>query len=173
MNYFYKGIINFNNYTKQNEKYLQREIENFFSKHLKRIRFTHRHLTSSKYKKGIPDGILYYKNKQCIFELKYTLSSGYDYNKQLVQALCYYLLNPKSKVIVIASEKYFDYLKIDENLEIINKYKDKLLTYLEAFSPRTVADNVKINDEFIIHKNVVNKDINLRNIMNNIFNNDK
>ncbi len=173
MNYFYKGIISFNSKTKQNEKLLQIEFESFFKKHLKRIKFTHKHLTSSKYKKGIPDGILYYKNKHCIFELKYTLAYGYDYQKQIVQGLCYYLLNPTNKIIIIASEKYFDYINVDENLEIINKYKDKLLLFLENFSPRTIADNFKIDDKFVVHQNSINESINLRDIMNNIFNNGK
>lgn len=170
MNHFYKGIINFNSKTNKKEKDLQKEIESYFKKYLKRIKFTHKHLTSTKYKTGIPDGILYYKMSRCLFELKYTHSSGYNYKRQLIQGICYYLLDPSSKVIILASEKYFDYIKVDENLGVINKYKDKLLSYLKDFSPRVVADNVEINDEFIIHRNIVNEEINLKEIINRIFN---
>ena len=173
MNYFYKGILNFNSISKKNEKSLQKEIENYFNKHLKKIRFTHKQLSSKGYKTGIPDGILYYKLKKCIFELKYTLAYGYDYKKQIIQAICYYLLDPSNKTIIIASEKYFDYLYINENIDIINKYKERLLIYLQDFSPRTIADNIVINEDFIIHKNKINKEINIKQIINNIFINGK
>lgn len=165
----YKGILNFNSKTKKNETILQLELENIIKDCVGYFNFKHDKIAKLNSRTGVPDGIMYLKNTKAAFELKYTLSSKYNYGSQLTQVLCYYLLDTSFKVLFLVSEHYFDYLFIDENIEAINEFKSKYEKDLYTYSPRTIADNVHSNPNmFKIYKNVLDENFDLKTILEQI-----
>lgn len=165
----YKGILNFNSRIKKNETNLQLELESIITECVGSLNFAHYRISKFNSKNGIPDGIIYLNNTKAAFELKYTLSSKYSYNSQLTQVLCYYLLDNSFKVLFLVSENYFDYLFIDENVEIIESFRNKYEKDLLTYSPRTIADNVYTNaNQFNIHKNKLDEHFDLKSVLEKI-----
>lgn len=133
--------------------------------------------------KGVTDGLIRFKfdddNKFKFFgiqECKRSIkrnSAAYKY--QINQALLYFvqMMQENCKVLIINSVNYFDYILIDENIDIINKFKQDLKDLLKLESPSKACKKcnfINLHDLNIHTCDVPNK-VEIDKIMLNIYRN--
>lgn len=172
--------MNSNNYIfiNQNdklEKSIQERIDNILVGVVGKLNYySNYEIKRSGFNGGFIDSYMRLPKFNCGVEIKCTKSRGFEYDKQLTQALAYHILDPSLKVLILASEKYFDYIIVSENKAVIKKYCKKYRRLLqkggeEDFTPRTLGETHRTpSKQFKIHRHFIDDGISILDVMQEI-----
>ena len=134
--------------------------------------------------RGVTDGVLtMYKTSsrsevlcKMINESKRNIQrNSIGYKRQVIQCLGYavqFLMDGNLKFLIFTSERYIDYMSIDENIDIIWKYLGKIRQGIDEYPPSELyksITNFNLN-EFVIYHNNITDDFNMKDIILDIRN---